>query len=791
MNAPDLNSQRSKKARIAARIGITGYHTILAVTVSCAGLAVVVWIVGSQYRIGYFCAAVALTGIMLSEWYRHDLSKLPLDSKAGSLDGIMEIGLLGKFKKGSPINPASAWQTACNIWQGRFLINHLLLLMDQISPQLSAAPEDMALVWDKAQELATQKGSEEIDAGILAAALMLSSEQVKKYLATLNLSEEDIAEVADWQQRLSSFSRKPKPFFGGVGRDWAAGYTPTLDSFGKNISREIEAGVAGHYHTLAHADILDSLVHNLTQGTGGLALVGEAGTGKTSLTYALAQRLLEGKDENLLYHQIVSLNASMILSASENKLEATMLTLFAEAAHAGNIIIFLDEARLFFGKGTGAFDLGQVLMPLLQNRSIKIIAAFTPNDFQRLKTENEALAANLAVINITEPPAEVTMDILEDTALTFEQRDNLLITYQAVREAYRLSGQYVQEQAYPGRAITLMEQAVPYCNDKVMTEASVQAAVEKTRGVRVSKATAPEADVLLHLEDKIHERMINQDRAVNVVASALRRGRAGVANPNRPVGSFLFLGPTGVGKTELARSLAAAYFGNERQMIRLDMTEYQQPEDVKRLLESGASENQSLLMSIREQPFSVVLLDEIEKAHPNILNLLLQMLDEGRLTDETGKAASFKNAVVICTSNAGSAEISQRVGGGDTLEGFERPLIEKLIGQGLFKPELVNRFDEVVLFRPLNEQELAKVAAIMINDVNKNLSKQNVSVKLTDAALAQLVKAGYDPEFGARPMRRTIQKMVEDNVANRILSGQAKPGATITLDVSDLALVAK
>ncbi|HZP55896.1 MAG TPA: AAA family ATPase, partial [Candidatus Saccharimonadales bacterium] len=292
--------------------------------------------------------------------------------------------------------------------------------------------------------------------------------------------------------------------------------------------------------------------------------------------------------------------------------------------------------------------------------------------------------------------------------------------------------------------------------------------------------------VLLHLEDLIHNRMINQERAVSVVSAALRRGRAGVADPKRPIGSFLFLGPTGVGKTELARSLAAVYFGDERQMIRLDMTEYQQSEDVERLLEVGNPTDKSLILKIREQPFSVVLLDEVEKAHPAVLNLLLQLLDEGQLTDKSGKAASFRNAIVIATSNAGSVEIAQRVAKGDSLESFERPLVDQLISQGQFKVELINRFDGVVLFRPLNEPELNQVAKLMLTEVNKNLATQNVTVNLTDAALTTLVRAGYDPEFGARPMRRVIQQTVEDAVATRILQGQAQPGSSITIDVGDL-----
>jgi ATP-dependent Clp protease ATP-binding subunit ClpA len=273
-----------------------------------------------------------------------------------------------------------------------------------------------------------------------------------------------------------------------------------------------------------------------------------------------------------------------------------------------------------------------------------------------------------------------------------------------------------------------------------------------------------------------------------VVAAALRRARAGVSNPKRPIGSFLFLGPTGVGKTELAKSIAATYFGAETNMIRLDMSEYQQPDDVQRLLSTGANESKSLILAVRVQPFSVVLLDEIEKAHPNVLNLLLQLLDEGQLTDTGGRQASFKDCIVIATSNAGAEMIRDRVGKGESLESFEEELTDQLINSHQFRPELLNRFDEIVLFRPLNQAELSQVVSLMLSEVNKTLSTQNISVELTPAATAKIVAAGFDPRLGARPMRRMLQRTVEDSIAARILAGQAKPGDHVVLDVQDLGI---
>ena len=778
----NLKSTRARRARLSAKFGKS-------TAIFLAWISILAIVSGSVLlyasQVGYIFIALGLACAMPYFWYHWDLKDIPPIVPAKSLDDILEQDFLASLGKKEPENMSLLWQVATKPWQAAFVLSHLLLYRDSLSSLFSESDNNVRNIWQTADQIRQKAGANSIDAGAVATTMLLSSRATKDYLAKNKLQPDDIYETYDWLSRLSKYIDEKRPYFGGIGRDWAAGFTPMLDRFGENISREVEVG-NGHFHTLAHADILDGAVNSLTKQRG-LAIVGDTGVGKTSVVYALAERLLKGKDVNLQYYQIFKLNSSQIISAAGDQLESVMLAIFGEAVHAHNIIVFLDEAELFFGEGTGAFDAGQILLPVLENRSLKVVTTWTPDDFQSLKTKNSSLAGQFDVINVSSPDAPTTMRILEDTALTFEARDKVLVSYESIKESCRLADQYLQNQSFPGKAINLLEQALPYAQQKIVSAESVQIAVEKTRGIKVAKASGPETDVLLNLEDKIHGRMINQERAVKVIAAALRRGRAGVSDPKRPIGSFLFLGPTGVGKTELARSLAAVYFGDERQMTRLDMSEYQQTEDIDRLLDPGGEADRSLILKIREQPFAVILLDEIEKAHPNILNLLLQMLDEGQLTDKGGKPASFRNAIIIATSNAGSAEITQRVAHGDKLDNFERPLVDSLIKQGLFKAELINRFDEIVLFRPLSMAELSQVANLMLVSVNKILAKQNVSVKLTQNALAKVVQAGYDPQFGARPMRRVIQKMVEDAVATKILKNEAQPGTTLTLDVADLA----
>jgi len=778
---PNLKSLRARKARIGSEItpAIRKVLRLLAILILAA--AAYCFYAGIP-RIGYLAIAFADVIVVLLLWYTYHLQKLPPSLPAKQLEDIIDPALLGKLK--APVTPQRLWDVVMKLPEGQFMCDHLFLHSDTVKNNLSNAEADSAQTWQQAYGLINHARTPNLHAGTLLVALLLTSPGAQQYLTFNKLRPEDTFEALNWLERQMELWNRPKQNFGGIGRDWAKGYTPTLEQFGQNISQSVQYA-GGFRHYVAHADMLDGIVSNLARGAS-VALIAPDGGGKSTLVRALAERLLQGKNRELQYYQVFSLNASLILSYSGQQLESLMLTLFGEAVASGNMILFLDDAQLFFGSGTGAFDMSQILLPVLKSRNVRIIAAFEPRDWQQMQATRQALTTSFASITLTDLPQEEIYKVIEDNTMQLEQRNGVLITFEAIIEAYRLSGQYMQELAYPGKAINLLEQSIPYAQERVITRETVQAAVEKTKGVKVSVAAAPEADMLLHLEDRIHERMINQVRAVNDVAAALRRGRAGVSSPNRPVGSFLFLGPTGVGKTELARSLAAVYFGDEHQMIRLDMSEYQRPEDVTRLLSGGSKTERSLLSAIREQPFAVVLLDEVEKAHPNILNLLLQMLDEGQLTDEQGRPASFRSSIIIATSNAGAADITQHVREQGTLENFERPLIDKLIAAGQFKPELINRFDEVVLFRPLNEDELSQVAQVMLKGVNQTLAVQQLTVQLTPEALKTIVHQGYDPEFGARPMRRIIQKTVENAIAMKILRGQAQPGSVITLDVPDL-----
>lgn len=785
----DLQSVRARKARLAKRMGKRFFATSLYLTglFLCAGWLVHIVAPAPISRSGYFVAAVGIAWLILALWYRGELVKLPVDNAAHTLDDRLSADALACLRS-RHLDPKGVWQALSSHWQVIFFTNHLLFPPAHIEARLSTSAADMPAIWQEAQALADANGSRTIEPGHIAAAILRTNAEIREILLHLRSSETDIEQILAWENRLLDIMRAPKPYFGGIGRDWANGFTPRLNQYGQNVSLAVEQR-GSTYSWLTTSPGVQAMKNAFSQGASAIALIGNMGIGKTSHAYALAQLLLqEDRDPHLEHRQIISLNPSLILANARGagELEYAIVRLLQEAIHAGHIILFLDDAQLFFKNGVGSLDITRVLLPVIQGRSIQIVLAMTPQDYQQLKANNSAFAGLLTPVVLSELPQADVMRILEDSATSFEAQHSVMVAYEALREAYQLSGRYDQDMAYPGKAIRLLEQSLTHAQQGIVDVRSVQQAIEQTRGVKVGTAQPAEAEQLLHLEEAIHKRMINQSRAVSVVANALRRARAGVSSPNRPIGSFLFLGPTGVGKTELAKSIAATYFGSEENMIRLDMSEYQQPGDVTRLLSNGEGEQATLLMAIRQQPFSVVLLDEIEKAHPNILNLLLQLLDEGKLTDSSGRAASFKDAVVIATSNAGANTIRERVERGEELQSFEQEFTNELINSGQFKPELLNRFDEIVLFRPLKQDELVQMVQLMLGEVNRTLANQNISVELTPEAAARIVKAGYDPRLGARPLRRALQRTVEDTIAARILSGQTQPGNHVILNADDL-----
>lgn len=794
----DYNHIRARKARFARLLNRSFQRTLLKFLafglIIIAGLLVYI-----DMSIGYLVASVGLVSLIVYLWFEGDLenSEGNFDPASGTiaLHLALDSRALGRLRSRNP-SPYDLWQAVNGLWRQRFFTVRYGIGTTIFEQSLSKDPAHTPIVISAAAELAKVEHQTSITSATLTTALLFTVPGHDTYLKQLQLEPVDLIAGITWQHRIETVAKKVKQRknFGGIARDWTAGYTPLLSRLGYNISSDIQAtGGLLTRDVETHTNTVDQMINVMKNGSqNNVILVGDVGSGRTTSVLSFAERILMDKSMpgNLRYNQVFSLDASTILSQTKDRgsLEDIVLRIISEAYHAKNIILFFDEAQVFLHEGTGSVDLSNVLLPILQAGRVRIILATTPKQWQELSANNPSLAGALNYLAVPEPDEFNTLRIMEDQVLMIEYKNHVTFMYQALREAYRLADRYLQDQAFPGKAIKVLEMAVTHAQGGLVTPESVQQSIEATLGVKVQIASQTEKQQLLNLEDQIHKRMINQSRAVKVVSDALRRSRSGVGNPNRPVGTFMFLGPTGVGKTELTKALADVYFGGGDRMIRVDMNEYVQSKDVERLLSPSSSETgMSFLSQIRRQPFSVVLFDEIEKAHPDVVNVLLQLLDEGQIKDTSGRSVSFKDAIVIATSNAGADEIRKHIESGENLEAFEQAFIDQLINSGQFKPEFLNRFDEIVLFRPLNKKELLQVVDILISEVNKVLDKQKIKVDVTQDAKQWLVDNGYDARLGARPMRRMVQRSVENVVAKKILTGEAQAGAVLHLNVQDIS----
>ena len=795
----DLKFEYYSRRSIAARFGVHISDVAVSMMKWSTWLlillgAVIVFVAG--WSMGWAVMGVAVIPFMISQYVAHYVRDLPPKMTVAVTDRI-EGSVLGHLPaRPTPADVASAVGRASS---GQFMGARLGISPSLLSTMASTDANATPALWRTAEDIRVANNMSEITGAILAVAIVRSFPQYESVIAQIHLDDSDLDKGIIWQQHLIQLIKaykKPRRT-GGVGRDWSFGWIPTLQRFGQNISEQIGTGSGLLTVGVAsHIQAIDQLVD--TFGSGGrqnALLVGRPGVGKTTIIHAFAEKLLDASakvPDNLKFRQVFLLDSSALISAAPGRgeLENLITQVLNEAYRAKNIIVCLDNAQLFFEEGVGSVDLSNVLQPILEAGNLRMILAMDEQRFLEIGQRNPTLLSSINRINIPETDRDETITVLQEQLIVTEVQRHVTYMLQAIKEAYRLSERYVHDLAQPGKALKLLESSAGYSESGLVTINSVQQAIEKTLDVKISVASDTEdRERLLNMEELIHKRMVNQTRAVSVVSDALRRARAGVRNENRPIGTFLFLGPTGVGKTELSKALADVYFGGEGRMIRIDLNEYVRAEDVTRLIADGAEDPTSLTAQVMKQPFSVVLLDEIEKAAPEVLATLLQLLDEGILRDIRNREVSFRDAIVIATSNAGADRIREYIERGYEVQQFEHQFVDELINSGQFRPEFLNRFDEIVVFRPFTKDELIRVCDLILAGVNKTLEPQKVSVIVEDEAKLILVDQGYDPRLGARPMRRVIQKAVENTVAKQMLSGTVNPGDMITITAEQVRAV--
>ena len=654
--------------------------------------------------------------------------------------------------------------------------------------------------------IAASEKHSRIQVGDLLAAIASTDPTLKQKFTDLGLSKEDILNIVYWESTVTEEREARRRFWErpsrrrGIGRDWAAGYTPTLSRFAHDVTGEIEKK-GFELHLIGHGRTIEEIERILSRSAkANVLLLGEPGVGKKTVVYGFAKKVLEGKAlGNLSFKHVMELDVAALLSgvANPGELNARVKDSFNDAVRAGNIILYIDEIDNLFGGGggeVGVIDASEIIAPYLASSQIQIIGSTTYEAYHQTIERNSMVTGNFSKIEMSPPATDDVIRILEDVAPRIERRTGVVFSYQAIAEIVRTAERYIGDRPFPEKGIDVMDDVGIFCatgGKRIVSVQDVWQVISQRVKVPVGEVKAEEKEKLLRLEEILHQRVIDQEEGIRVISEAMRRARAGLAETKRPIGTFLFLGPTGVGKTETSKALAQAYFGSEKAMIRLDMNEYQTVDSINRLIGSPpgvryVEAGGELTRAVREKPFTVVLLDEIEKAHSNVLNLFLQVLDEGRLVDNLGRTVDFTNTIIIGTSNAGSELIREAVKSGEDQTKLKDRLLEYLQREGIFRPEFLNRFDAVVAFKPLSLKEIRQVAQLMIDKVNQQLKEREIQVRVTPEALNLLAQLGYDPTYGARPMRRVIQEKVENLVANKLISGEVKRGAVVEVGVEDI-----
>jgi ATP-dependent Clp protease ATP-binding subunit ClpC len=652
-----------------------------------------------------------------------------------------------------------------------------------------------------------------------------------------------------------------------AGTDAAASTTPMLDRFGTDLTALARTGsldpVIGRADEIEQTiEILSRRTKNNP------VLVGEAGVGKTAIVEGLAQAIASGAvPEQLRDKRVVALDLPAMLAGTRYRgdfEERLTKTIDEVAGLSGELILFIDEVHSVVGAGgggEGTMDAGNILKPRLARGDLHLVGATTLKEYRAVE-KDPALERRFQPVRVGEPSTEDAVLILRGLRPAYEEHHGVAFTDDALRAAVELSDRYLSERVLPDKAIDLIDQAgarlrlrlgVPVdvtalvsrlaeleadknaavsaekyedasrirdliaetqarlddatqrpAPEAVVDEAEIAAVISRATGIPVQRLTETERARLASLESELHARVVGQDDAVTAVAKAVRRNRTGMGDGRRPVGSFLFLGPTGVGKTELAKALAVSLFDDEGAVIRFDMSEFGERHTVSRLVGAppgyvGYDEAGQLTERVRRNPYAIVLFDEIEKAHPDVFNLLLQVLDDGRLTDGQGRTVDFRNTVIVMTSNIGSEFLASRSGaigfiadgGGATGFGSEDDLRVRVMGRlrEAMRPEFLNRIDEVVLFRKLDRAQLREIVRLMLATTERRLADREVAIEVTDAAIDWLADHGHEPEYGARPLRRLIQREVDDPIAELFVSGDLSDGGAVRVDAAADALV--
>jgi ATP-dependent Clp protease ATP-binding subunit ClpC len=633
---------------------------------------------------------------------------------------------------------------------------------------------------------------------------LLHSELLATYFTDRKLELADVRSAVLWSKRWGQYrariDRPRKIEHSIMNKAWTARVTPELDQFSYDLTDYARSGLTGV--VVDRTRELDSLMRILERTSQNNALlIGEQGCGRTTVVKALANRMIHDdvlptlKDKRLV---VLDIGAMVAGVRGGGDLELRLRRIMEDMGKGGNIILYIPNIHNMAAAGSDAgYDASKILAPILGQGLFQIIGSTDYRNYHRYIEPRSDFANNFDMVKVEELGEEDTLKVLAIQAAVIEAREGITMSYGAIKKAVELSKRYIPDRLLPGKAIDLLSETAVEVRRRgageVLRGADVMELITEKTGIPLTNINSSEAEKLLHLEEKLHERVIGQDQAISSIASSIRRVRVGMKKENRPIGTFLFLGPTGVGKTELAKALAEVYYGDENAMIRLDMSEYQTPNSAEKLIgysaaasEDGGGAGGVLTEAVKRKPFSLILLDELEKANRNVLNIFLQVFDDGRLTDNSGRTVDFTNTIIIATSNAGSEVAGKMSMGGEESSARIFELMEPYLLQS-FAPEFLNRFTDKIIFRSISPEDLLAIARLQVEQLAERLDKaQGIRIRITDDAISYLAERGYSAEYGARFLQRTLQEKLENLIAVEFLKGKIKRGDTFTVSAQDL-----
>ena len=628
-------------------------------------------------------------------------------------------------------------------------------------------------------------------------ALLAADSEFKNFILSKNITEEDFLGAASWSASVSFEEARARRWWSRenllkihpIGRSWSYGRAYALMKYAKPLRISSISSSEG-----LHAEEAKLLEIILSRSSGANAiLVGEDGSGKMEVLEELHRMMEKGEAAKVLEDKEIWVFEPSLLAASTEDAEVferELLKVLRESERAGNVVFVIPNFSKFLEAGNRyGVSVLSILSPFVASSKLQIVGVSNADEFERNLEHIGDIKQQFEKVTVHPIDENHLVGILKSEVGRLEKELGVFITYPAVAEAILAAKKYFVDRPLADAASDLLVEAAAKTskatNFVIRKEDVLSVAGSKT-GIPTGKVSEKEKDKLLNLESLLKSKIVGQDEAVKAVADAIRRARSGIGNPMRPMGSFLFLGPTGVGKTETAKALGEVFFGDKAKFLRLDMSEYNAGDSLNRLIGSFESNTPGTLVALlRENPYGVLLLDEFEKTAPKVLDLFLQIIDEGIFSDMRGEKVSARNVVIVATSNAGSDIIFEYLKTHRDLSGARDTIINKIISEGIYKPELLNRFDGVILFHPLAEEHLKSVAKKMLRGLEERLKEQGITLRTNDALLNFLVNKGTDPKFGARPLNRAIQETVEQIIAKKMISGEVSSGSTVELTDKD------